>query len=98
MQKKVNALIDIKLEKFKNLPEETNFFWWEISGGTVRFDRIENEVWAFFYSYQASFYFRELNWQVKEIIVCLSFSLSGRGRIVGLGGGCLAPLGETKVI
>lgn len=61
MQKKVNALIDIKLEKFKNLPEETNFFWWEISSGTLRFDRIENEVWAFFYSYQASFYFRELN-------------------------------------
>ncbi|XP_049354537.1 insulin-degrading enzyme-like 1, peroxisomal [Solanum verrucosum] len=45
-KKKVNALIDIKLEKFKNLPEETNFFWWEISSGTLRFDRIENEVAA----------------------------------------------------
>ncbi|XP_060185604.1 insulin-degrading enzyme-like 1, peroxisomal isoform X2 [Lycium barbarum] len=43
-KRKVNALIDIKLEKFKNLSEETNFFWWEISGGTLRFDRIENEV------------------------------------------------------
>ncbi|XP_027771958.1 insulin-degrading enzyme-like 1, peroxisomal isoform X6 [Solanum pennellii] len=45
-KKKVNALIDIKLEKFKNLPEETNFFWWEISSGTLKFDRIENEVAA----------------------------------------------------
>ncbi|XP_016571954.2 insulin-degrading enzyme-like 1, peroxisomal isoform X1 [Capsicum annuum] len=45
-KKKVNALIDIKLEKFKSLSEETNFFWWEISAGTYRFDRIENEVAA----------------------------------------------------
>ncbi|XP_075101530.1 insulin-degrading enzyme-like 1, peroxisomal [Nicotiana tabacum] len=45
-KRKVNALIDIKLEKFKNLSEETNYFWWEISGGTLRFDRIENEVAA----------------------------------------------------
>ncbi|PHU16875.1 Zinc-metallopeptidase, peroxisomal [Capsicum chinense] len=45
-KKKVNALIDIKLEKFKSLSEETSFFWWEMSAGTYRFDRIENEVAA----------------------------------------------------
>lgn len=59
MQKKVNALIDIKLEKFKNLPEETNFFWWEISSGTLKFDRIENEVW---FSFIHMPFFISMNW------------------------------------
>ncbi|VFQ78510.1 unnamed protein product [Cuscuta campestris] len=45
-KKKVNALIDVKLEKFKNLWEETNFYWWEISGGTYKFNRIPMEVEA----------------------------------------------------
>lgn len=45
-KKKVNALIDVKLEKFKNLWEETNYFWWEISGGTYKFNRIPMEVEA----------------------------------------------------
>ncbi|CAH9102787.1 unnamed protein product, partial [Cuscuta europaea] len=43
---KVNALIDVKLEKFKNLGEETDYFWWEISGGTYKFNRVEMEVKA----------------------------------------------------
>lgn len=44
MQKKVNALIDVKLEKFKNIWEEADFFWWEIYGGTYKFDRVPKEV------------------------------------------------------
>ncbi|MQM18488.1 hypothetical protein Taro_051480 [Colocasia esculenta] len=42
----VNALIDMKLEKDKNLWEESSFFWSEIANGTLRFDRIELEVAA----------------------------------------------------
>ncbi|KAL5197066.1 hypothetical protein ABZP36_000578 [Zizania latifolia] len=42
----VNALIDMKLEKFKNIMEESAFFWGEISGGTLKFDRKEAEVAA----------------------------------------------------
>ncbi|XP_019186724.1 PREDICTED: insulin-degrading enzyme-like 1, peroxisomal [Ipomoea nil] len=45
-KKKVNALIDVKLEKFKNIWEETDFFWWEISNGTYKFDRVTKEVAA----------------------------------------------------
>lgn len=44
MQKKVNALIDVKLEKFKNIWEETDYFWWEIYSGTYKFDRVQKEV------------------------------------------------------
>ncbi|KAL5198469.1 hypothetical protein ABZP36_001981 [Zizania latifolia] len=40
----VNALIDMKLEKYKNIREETAFFWGEISEGTLKFDRKEAEV------------------------------------------------------
>ncbi|KAH9679014.1 Insulin-degrading enzyme-like 1 (peroxisomal) [Citrus sinensis] len=42
----VNALIDMKLEKHKNLKEESGFYWREISDGTLKFDRREAEVAA----------------------------------------------------
>ncbi|KAI6696774.1 hypothetical protein NL676_016893 [Syzygium grande] len=42
----VNALIDMKLEKHKNLREECAFYWREISDGTLKFDRRETEVAA----------------------------------------------------
>ncbi|GLT96003.1 hypothetical protein SLE2022_136530 [Rubroshorea leprosula] len=42
----VNALIDMKLDKHKNLREESRFYWREISDGTLKFDRIEAEVAA----------------------------------------------------
>ncbi|GKV32541.1 hypothetical protein SLEP1_g41137 [Rubroshorea leprosula] len=42
----VNALIDMKLEKHKNLWEESSFYWGEIAYGTLKFDRIEAEVAA----------------------------------------------------
>ncbi|CAK7342584.1 unnamed protein product [Dovyalis caffra] len=42
----VNALIDMKLEKHKNLREESAFYWREISDGTLKFDRRECEVAA----------------------------------------------------
>ncbi|TVU38355.1 hypothetical protein EJB05_11718 [Eragrostis curvula] len=42
----VNALIDTKLEKYKNIREESAFFWGEISEGTLKFDRKEAEVAA----------------------------------------------------
>lgn len=40
----VNALIDMKREKHKNLREESGFYWQEISLGTHKFDRRESEV------------------------------------------------------
>lgn len=40
----VNALIDSKLEKHKNLREESRFYWREIDDGTLKFDRKEVEV------------------------------------------------------
>ncbi|KAK6244176.1 hypothetical protein QUC31_010585 [Theobroma cacao] len=42
----INALIDMKLEKHKNLREESRFYWREISDGTLKFDRREAEVAA----------------------------------------------------
>uniref|UniRef100_A0A5B7AH59 Putative zinc-metallopeptidase, peroxisomal n=1 Tax=Davidia involucrata TaxID=16924 RepID=A0A5B7AH59_DAVIN len=42
----VNALIDMKLEKDKNLREESGFYWREISDATLKFDRRECEVAA----------------------------------------------------
>ncbi|KAF8403788.1 hypothetical protein HHK36_011894 [Tetracentron sinense] len=42
----VNALIDMKLEKHKNLREESAFYWREIVDGTLKFDRRESEVEA----------------------------------------------------
>lgn len=42
----VNALIDMKLEKHKNLREESGFFWREVYDGTLKFDRRECEVAA----------------------------------------------------
>ncbi|XP_022982829.1 insulin-degrading enzyme-like 1, peroxisomal [Cucurbita maxima] len=42
----VNALVDMKLEKFKNLREESGFYWREIADGTMKFDRRESEVAA----------------------------------------------------
>lgn len=42
----VNALIELKLEKHKNLREESGFYWREISDGTFKFDRRECEVAA----------------------------------------------------
>jgi len=40
----VDALIDNKLEKHKNLREESSFYWSEIQFGTLKFDRKEIEV------------------------------------------------------
>ncbi|KAK2653140.1 hypothetical protein Ddye_012996 [Dipteronia dyeriana] len=42
----VNVLIDMKLEKHKNLREESGFYWQEISDGALKFDRKEAEVAA----------------------------------------------------
>eukprot|EP00850_Spirogloea_muscicola_P004518 SM000019S05062 [mRNA] locus=s19:764487:772283:+ [translate_table: standard] len=42
----VSALIVLKEEKYKNLREESNFFWGEIDDGTLRFDRVAVEVEA----------------------------------------------------
>ncbi|KAJ0982675.1 hypothetical protein J5N97_010930 [Dioscorea zingiberensis] len=42
----INALIAMKLEKYKNLKEESGFYWKEIVDGTLRFDRKESEVAA----------------------------------------------------
>lgn len=42
----VNALIDLKLEKHKNLGEESRFYWQEVSNGTLKFDRRASEVEA----------------------------------------------------
>jgi insulysin len=38
-KKLVDALIERKLEKHKNLWEESNYFWGEIDGGTLTFNR-----------------------------------------------------------
>lgn len=45
-KKNVSALIDMKLEKHKNLREESGFYWKEITDGTFKFDRKESEVAA----------------------------------------------------
>ncbi|XP_021623125.1 insulin-degrading enzyme-like 1, peroxisomal isoform X2 [Manihot esculenta] len=45
-QKNANALIDMKLEKHKNLREESRFYWQEIYYGTLKFDRKDCEVAA----------------------------------------------------
>ncbi|KAJ4971577.1 hypothetical protein NE237_004676 [Protea cynaroides] len=42
----VNALINMKLEKHKNLQEESAFYWQEIIDGTLKFDRRESEIAA----------------------------------------------------
>ncbi|GAB2267016.1 hypothetical protein Dimus_002001 [Dionaea muscipula] len=46
IQRNVHALIDLKLEKHKNLYEESMFYWCEILYGTFKFDRYESEVAA----------------------------------------------------
>ncbi|KAK3162116.1 hypothetical protein QOZ80_1BG0085710 [Eleusine coracana subsp. coracana] len=43
-KRNVKSLIDSKLEKFKNLWEESHFYWGEIEAGTLKFDRVESEV------------------------------------------------------
>lgn len=43
-QSNVNALIDMKLEKHKNLSEESRFYWREVVDGTLKFDRRDREV------------------------------------------------------
>ncbi|XP_006644800.2 insulin-degrading enzyme-like 1, peroxisomal [Oryza brachyantha] len=43
-KRNVESLIDSKLEKFKNLWEESHFYWGEIEAGTLKFDRVESEV------------------------------------------------------
>ena len=47
VQRNVKSLIDSKLEKFKNLWEESHFYWREIGAGTLKFDRVESEVRPF---------------------------------------------------
>lgn len=44
IQKNVKTLIDLLLEKFKNLWEESGYYWGEIISGTHKFDRFESEV------------------------------------------------------
>ncbi|WVZ68606.1 hypothetical protein U9M48_017527 [Paspalum notatum var. saurae] len=43
-KRNVKSLIDSKLEKFKNLWEESHFYWGEIEAGTLKFDRVDSEV------------------------------------------------------
>uniref|UniRef100_A0A0E0C8H8 Peptidase M16 N-terminal domain-containing protein n=1 Tax=Oryza meridionalis TaxID=40149 RepID=A0A0E0C8H8_9ORYZ len=43
-KRNVKSLVDSKLEKFKNLWEESHFYWGEIEAGTLKFDRVESEV------------------------------------------------------
>ncbi|KAH7372611.1 hypothetical protein KP509_17G012900 [Ceratopteris richardii] len=43
-KRNVDALIGEKLEKHKNLREETGFFWTEIAYGTLKFSRQKDEV------------------------------------------------------
>lgn len=45
-KRNVSALVDMKLEKHKNLREESRYFWKEITDGTFKFDRKESEVAA----------------------------------------------------
>ncbi|KAK8918647.1 Zinc-metallopeptidase, peroxisomal [Platanthera zijinensis] len=45
-KRNVNALIEMKLEKHKNLREESSFYWREIADGTLKFSRREDEVAA----------------------------------------------------
>ncbi|XP_020521166.1 insulin-degrading enzyme-like 1, peroxisomal [Amborella trichopoda] len=45
-QSNKGTLIDMKLEKHKNLREESAFFWTQIEDGTLKFDRTESEVAA----------------------------------------------------
>lgn len=42
----VNILMDLKMEKYKNLWEESDFYWREINDGSLQFDRrdIEGEA------------------------------------------------------
>jgi len=47
VQRNVKSLIDSKLEKFKNLWEESHFYWGEIDAGILKFDRVESEVGPF---------------------------------------------------
>ncbi|XP_056865434.1 insulin-degrading enzyme-like 2 [Raphanus sativus] len=42
----VTALVDMKLEKHKNLNEESSFYWREIKNGTFKFNRKDEEVAA----------------------------------------------------
>ena len=44
MQNHVRILTDMKREKHKNLWEESDFYWGEISGGSLQFDRVDIEV------------------------------------------------------
>lgn len=39
MQKNVDILVEIKLEKYKNLWEESRFYWGEIEDGILIFNR-----------------------------------------------------------
>ena len=43
-QTNVDALINNKLEKHKNLQEQSSFYWSEIELGTLKFDKKEMEV------------------------------------------------------
>lgn len=97
LQSNVNALIDMKLEKHKNLREESAFYWREIVDGTLKFDRRDSEVSAallcaslpqllFSYSQasliRTSLYWRWTNWS-KKFSGC-SFEGPQKGRTVGI--------------
>lgn len=47
VQKHVKILMEMKMEKHKNLWEEGDFYWGEIYGGSFQFDRVQVEVIEF---------------------------------------------------
>ncbi|GAY61802.1 hypothetical protein CUMW_212850 [Citrus unshiu] len=58
-QNNVNALIDMKLEKHKNLKEESGFYWQAISVGALKFDRREADVKTCMFEDSFSVFYRE---------------------------------------
>ena len=44
MQNHAAVLMDVKMEKYKNIWEESDFYWTEINGGSLQFDRRDVEV------------------------------------------------------
>lgn len=66
-QSNVNALVDLKLEKHKNLREESGFYWREISDGTLKFDRRDCEVGSLSYLHPKST-FSSLKFEFHAIV------------------------------
>ena len=60
----MKSLIDSKLEKFKNLWEESHFYWREIEARTLKFDRVDSEVSVLL---SASMRVKEIVSSIKQI-------------------------------